>query len=429
MKSSQTFLYNNLTGNIQYIDKTKFIKEILLINNKQPNKKQFSLQDISKYNNLTYKGLIETFNNLFKKLSNGIYICNIGKNMGIICLLDKTTDDFEKLCKKNNWKFGQEIKDINKDITINKEEQVYNNIINYRPKESKIELKNNNKKLLKKVAVMSLAALISIPNLIMPSQASGIIYSGCKGNTKIESIYNNQQFTKYDRVAVLGNSNGSLFSFYTNVDRDDSIQWQNEAFSNNAAGGDSIDSIIKYPGTNVPILLNFITKANDYDYAIIWLGTNEIQGHQSANSYKKRLDAYLTVLTQANPNLKILLMQVPMGRNVKEPDLFIKNVPVFNKVQEEVAAKYPQVDIINYDSINPEVAQDTPTIAVHLTYNTQLKIWDLIKNKYNLNVEYKQRHIDETRWNLLTSITGNSSVDLSKTTDLYNKDVVKANFK
>lgn len=53
-----------------------------------------------------------------------------------------------------------------------------------------------------------------------------------------------------------------------------------------------------------------------------------------------------------------------------------------------------------------------------------MKIWDLMKNKYNLNVEYKPRQIDYERWNILTSLNGNSSIDLSKTTDLYNKDVI-----
>ena len=431
MKTSQTFLYNIKTGDIKYIDKQRFIEEILILNKNNKTNTIYSLKDIQKFNGLSYKELLKTFNNIFNKLSTGIFSLKANNNISIICLIDKNTTDFELLCKRKNWKFGQEVKNFNQFINTNNfENKKFDNIIQYQPKETKQELKAKNSKLIKKFAVVSLAAFISIPNIIsQPTtvQAANIIYNGGNGNIKNDNSIN--KITKYDRVAVLGNSNGSLFSYYTNVDRDDSIQWQNEAFSNNAAGGDSIDSVIKYPGTNVPILVNFLTKATDYDYAIIWLGTNEIQGHQSASSYKKRLDAYLTVLTQANPNLKILLMQVPMGRNTHDPDIFIKNVPTYNKVQEEVAAKYPQVDIVNYDSINPEVAQDTPTIAVHLTYNTQMKIWDLIKSKYNLNVEYKPRHIDYERWNILTSLDGNSVVDLSKTTDLYNKDVIKENFK
>ena len=172
MKTSQTFLYDESTGNIQYINKKQFISNIITKLSKDQ-KKVFSLDEVKKINNFTYKDIIQEFDTSFKKLEKGIYSLKLNQSKIIlICLLDKTTTDFEKFCKKNKLKFGQEVEKLdnieknpqNQGIIYNKDKSI-NNILKYKPKESKEELKMKNKNLIKKVAVASLAALISVPNI------------------------------------------------------------------------------------------------------------------------------------------------------------------------------------------------------------------------------------------------------------------------
>ena len=172
MKTSQTFLYDESTGNIQYINKKQFISNIITKLSKDQ-KKVFSLDEVKKINNFTYKDIIQEFDTSFKKLEKGIYSLKLNQSKIIlICLLDKTTTDFEKFCKKNKLKFGQEVEKLdnieknpqNQGIIYNKDKSI-NNILKYKPKESKEELKMKNKNLIKKVAVASLAVLISVPNI------------------------------------------------------------------------------------------------------------------------------------------------------------------------------------------------------------------------------------------------------------------------
>ena len=75
MKTSQAFLYSN-NGDIQYIDKTRFIEElVIVINHKQ--KKIFNLSEVKKLNNLTYKEVIQEFDKCFIKLMSGIYFTKL----------------------------------------------------------------------------------------------------------------------------------------------------------------------------------------------------------------------------------------------------------------------------------------------------------------------------------------------------------------
>lgn len=215
MKTSLTFLYDNKTGNIQYIDKTRFIKEFCG-SLSQKNNKIIDLQEVKKLNSSTYRDILKKYDKSFLKLSPGIQSTKLNQNIQLILLLDKTTEDFEKYCKKNNWKFGQEVEKLNNisdDIKLNlsllknkkksqespqkqgiiysKEKVSLNDslqkIWQYKPKETKEELKMKNKNIVKKVAVASLAALISVPNIVAP--------------TTVQAAYNQE----YESYLPLGN--------------------------------------------------------------------------------------------------------------------------------------------------------------------------------------------------------------------------------
>ena len=175
MKTSISFLYESKTGNIKYLDKNKFVKEIIYVIARQKNT-VFDHNEINKANILSYKEIINKFNKNFKKLTTGIYVLKVDNGIGIICLIDKQTIDFEKFCKKNNWKWGKEVENIEKNDNNSKKLLaksknlgiIYNKdlIRNYKPKESKEELKSMNRKMIKRFAVASLAALMTIPNLM-----------------------------------------------------------------------------------------------------------------------------------------------------------------------------------------------------------------------------------------------------------------------
>lgn len=214
MKTSLTFLYDNKTGNIQYIDKTRFIKEFCG-SLSQKNNKIIDLQEVKKLNSSTYRDILKKYDKSFLKLSPGIQSIKLNQNTQLILLLDKTTEDFEKYCKKNNWKFGQEVEKLNnisddikpnlsllknkkksqespqkQGIIYSKEKVSLNDslqkIWQYKPKETKEELKMKNKNIVKKVAVASLAALISVPNIV--------------GSTNTYAAYN-QEYESYNGLA------------------------------------------------------------------------------------------------------------------------------------------------------------------------------------------------------------------------------------
>ena len=175
MKTSQAFLYSN-NGNIQYIDKTRFIEELVIVINRKQ-KKIFNLSEVKKLNNFSYKEVIQEFDKCFSKLMSGIYFTKLNANIGMVCLINKSVTDFEKICKKNKWKFNKEVKEIVEKnyklgiIIKSENDKKICSIKNYKPKESKEELKMKNKKLIKQVAVASLAALMMIPNLTMTTEA------------------------------------------------------------------------------------------------------------------------------------------------------------------------------------------------------------------------------------------------------------------
>lgn len=169
MKTSQTFFYNEENGNIQYLDKRGFIGELCIVISKK-DKNILCLDEIKKIYNLSYKDIVKKFEKVFKKLDTNIYGLKIQPKLGLICLIDKSTEDFEKYCKKNKLKFGQEVTNINKKNLFTKEGKC--DIINYKPKESKEELKTMNKKLVKRVAIASLAALMTIPSLTINNYAA-----------------------------------------------------------------------------------------------------------------------------------------------------------------------------------------------------------------------------------------------------------------
>ena len=171
MKTSQTFFYNEENGNIQYLDKREFIGELCIVISKK-DKNILCLDEIKKIYNLSYKDIVKKFEKVFKKLDNNIYGLKVQPKLGLICLIDKSTEDFEKYCRKNKLKFGQEVSNINKKNLFTKEGKC--DIINYKPKESKEELKSMNKKLVKRVAVASLAALMTIPSLTINSYADAL---------------------------------------------------------------------------------------------------------------------------------------------------------------------------------------------------------------------------------------------------------------
>ena len=192
MKTSQTFLYDKSSGNIEFIEKSKFLKEIILIISKK-NNKIFNIKEINQLNNCTYKEIIQKFNTYFNKLTTGIFAIKMNENISIICLIDKTIVDFEKFCKKNKLKYGKEVKNLEK-ITKNTENltkkvEKFGNcdiIRNYKPKENREELKSMNKKLVKKVAVASLAALMTIPNIVNPLNDNKV-YAGVTSSGTIIS--------------------------------------------------------------------------------------------------------------------------------------------------------------------------------------------------------------------------------------------------
>ena len=174
MKTSQTFFYNEENGNIQYLDKRGFIGELCIVISKK-DKNILCLDEIKKIYNLSYKDIVKKFEKVFKRLDTNIYGLKVQPKLGLICLIDKSTEDFEKYCKKNKLKFGQEVSNINKKNLFTKEGKC--DIINYKPKESKEELKKMNKKLVKRVAVASLAALMTIPNLNVPINNVNTVYA------------------------------------------------------------------------------------------------------------------------------------------------------------------------------------------------------------------------------------------------------------
>ena len=219
MKTSQAFLYSN-NGDIQYIDKTRFIEELVIVINRKQ-KKIFNLSEVKKLNNLTYKEVIQEFDKCFIKLMSGIYFTKLNANIGMVCLIDKSVTDFEKICKKNKWKFNKEVEEIVEKnyklgiIIKSENDKKICSIKNYKPKESKEELKMKNKKLIKQVAVASLAALMMIPNLTMTTYA--------KTQITVEMAQEKLEYWK----SLKDNFSEKISKDISMKDIDDSIQdWQ-----------------------------------------------------------------------------------------------------------------------------------------------------------------------------------------------------------
>lgn len=219
--------------------------------------------------------------------------------------------------------------------------------------------------------------------LCFKTYSAGIIYSG--ENVK--------------KVAILGNSNASLMSWYLNIDRDNNVAWQDETFSNNSIAGDTINSILASP-EGQRSLYGFYEKASLYSHAIVFLGTNEILGHMDPMEYAGKLEAYLGVLLQANSNLKIILMEIPDAEIGDRTDYYREQREVFNKLQQEVAGRYEQIDYFSYDQIDAKL-RDEGTASVHLSYETFLQIWDLIEQRYHIKNSSGPRIMDLDKWNVL----------------------------
>lgn len=227
MKTSQTFFYNEENGNIQYLDKRGFIGELCIVISKK-DKNILCLDEIKKIYNLSYKDIVKKFEKVFKKLDNNIYGLKVQSKLGLICLIDKSTEDFEKYCKKNKLKFGQEVSNINKKNLFTKEGKC--DIINYKPKESKEELKNMNKKLVKRVAVASLAALMTIPSLTTTSYALEVTrYED--GTYKSASFDNDQEAVEFFKEEIA--KNGHLYNEFRRKD----LQKQLDSYEKIANGG------------------------------------------------------------------------------------------------------------------------------------------------------------------------------------------------
>lgn len=226
-------------------------------------------------------------------------------------------------------------------------------------------------------------AQLLIVCMCLETYAAGVIYSG----------------ENFKKVAILGNSNASLMSWYLNIDRDNNIVWQDETFSNNSIAGDTINSIHASPDGR-RALYGFYERAALYSYAIVFLGTNEILGHMDPMEYAGKLEAYLGVLLQANSNLKIILMEIPDAEIGDRTDYYREQREVFNKLQQEVADRYEQIDYFSYDQIDAKL-RDEGTASVHLSYETFVQIWDLIEQKYHIKNNNGPRVIDLNKWNLL----------------------------
>lgn len=219
--------------------------------------------------------------------------------------------------------------------------------------------------------------------LCFETYASGVIYSG----------------ENFKKIAILGNSNASLMSWYLNIDRDNNIEWQDETCSNNSIAGDTINSILTLPNGR-RALYGFYERASLYSYAIVFLGTNEILGNMDPIEYASRMEAFLGVLIQANKNLKIILMEIPDASIGENTSFYRKQRSVYNKLQQEVADRHEQIDYFSYDQIEAKL-RDEGTASVHLSYETFLQIWDLIEQRYHIKNNNGPRVIDLNKWNLL----------------------------
>ena len=150
MKTNQSFIFNKQTEEIKIVEKPQFIKELCGIIAKKTDK-VLSLTEVKKMNNLSYAEIIQEFDNCFNKVTKGIYVVKLNDNNVLVCLLDKTIEDFQKVYKK--------IKSNNSNSKVEKAES-NNTEVNLREKSKEIKVdKEMVKKNIKRAAIAVVASL------------------------------------------------------------------------------------------------------------------------------------------------------------------------------------------------------------------------------------------------------------------------------
>ncbi|MBR1453368.1 MAG: hypothetical protein IJ593_01805 [Lachnospiraceae bacterium] len=126
-------------------------------------------------------------------------------------------------------------------------------------------------------------------------------------------------------------------------------------------------------------IYNFINVADRYERAVIYLGTNEL--NYSEDEFYNKYVEYLNRIYNKNPNLKIILISVPIKNQMNLPEQKIRR---WNDIIEAIASIYDNVEMYKIDE-NDEVLSD----VVHLTNEAYKKILNKALDEWGTIVIYQ----------------------------------------
>ena len=197
-------------------------------------------------------------------------------------------------------------------------------------------------------------------------------------------------------VAIVGNSHASFMSNYIDVDND----LNSNIVGNHSVGGDDLDSY----GNSVPAytdwdhgkelianegeLKGWIDRVKGeaifYDYMICWFGSNSTGG--SANGFKNKYIKWISDVRKENKNCKIIIMAIPYFNNTDKdvnPTNADSVVDNFNLKIKEMIDELKDPNIFYEENLENIEYTD----SVHFNKNSYIRIWNDLKEKYNIEVK------------------------------------------
>ena len=211
---------------------------------------------------------------------------------------------------------------------------------------------------------------------------------------------------KKDRVAIVGNSLASNFAYYNNIEGENI--YHNAWVTKHAVGGDELESYgLPYSmetytefgtlpqGFGKGFISSIVDEAKNYDYIIIFIGSNYVQAEkkkiQSEEARENRLreffikyKAFVEAIRKNNQKCKIILMEIPNGKISTGGRVNEERLRQWNKQIKKVADDYIKTEQVFMESMS-EMSFANMDI-LHFDRESNKKLWERIVKKYGIRL-------------------------------------------
>ena len=188
--------------------------------------------------------------------------------------------------------------------------------------------------------------------------------------TIVSIIMSINSYYAKDRVAIVGNSQASMMSYYIDVDQ---TSVHTIDYGINSKGSIDLD-------TKDDEIVGFPKRAINYDDAIMFFGTNEILRGFTFEDFFNKLSKYINSVFQNNPNIKIFLVEIPRySKKSKEYNNHSLIAATWNKMLELYAGNSENIYFVRLPK-NYTLQDD-----LHLSSYDFTRLWYYITDNYYID--------------------------------------------